>query len=156
MLITKIGFDFIHKKGKCDSEDLRYECGFETEISEKIKKKFISLKKIKLNRFYKNYKVEYLDYLKNKSDIITLIKSTPDGFFVDNLLKSYPNIKTDLLDLVSHKEKDRKVIIIKGRYITDLLMFPYDSINYISTSEENVISWHKYYSSNQKKINFLV
>ena len=139
--------EFIKELGFCKIEEFRYNLGLDLEISDKLKKKLFSIKNLKFKTETKTLYLEQLIFLKNRSDLICLIKNTKEGVVVCNLIKSYHVIKSDLLDLVKYTEKDRILILIKSKKISSLCIFSYNSDNYISVSDDSMISW---YSENKQ------
>ena len=143
---------FVKRFDECKTEDLRYYLGFDYEISDKIKKKILFNKNIKFHKENRIFTLKELELIKTKSDLIFLIKNSNEGIAIYNLVNSYPLFKNDLIDLVKYKEKDRILIIIKGKTCLNLNLFAYNNTNYVSVSNENLISWHKIYNLGKNKI----
>lgn len=141
--MIKRNIEFIKEHANCSTEVFRYEIGIEYEISDKLIKSLTSIKNIKFQTESRIVKLEYIEILRNKSDLICFIKSSTEGITICNLIDSYLNVKLDLIDLVKYKEKDRILILIKGKSCLDLTLFPFNNLNYISISSENIVSWYK-------------
>jgi hypothetical protein len=135
--------DFIKEHENCNTEVFRYELGIEYEISDKSIKSLLSIKNIKFQNEGRKVNLEYIEIIRNKSDLICFIKSSTEGITICNLIDSYLNVKLDLIDLVKYKEKDRILILIKGKTCLELTLFPFNNINYIGISSENIVSWYK-------------
>ena len=141
-MIKKL-IEFIKEHKNCNTELFRYELGIEYEISDKLIKKLLSIKNISFQTANRRVDLEYIEILRNKSDLICFIKSSTEGISICNLIDSYLNAKLDLIDLVKYKEKDRILILIKGKSYLELTLFPFNNINYIGISSENIVSWYK-------------
>ena len=135
--------EYIKEKENCSTEILRYELGIEYEISDKLIKSLLSIKNINLQTQSRRVSLEYVEILRNKSDLICFIKNSTEGITIYNLIDSYLNVKLDLIDLVKYKEKDRILILIKGKSCLELTLFPFNNINYIGISSENIVSWYR-------------
>nr|UXY88360.1 hypothetical protein Cry52Nrm2_p169 [Cryptomonas curvata] len=135
--------EFIKEHENCSTEVFRYELGIEYEISDKLIKILLSIKNIIFQTESRRMKLEYVEILRNKSDLICFIKNSTEGITIYNLIDSYLNVKLDLIDLVKYKEKDRILILIKGKSCLELTLFPFNNINYIGISSENIVSWYR-------------
>jgi hypothetical protein len=141
--MNKQTIELISELENSNTEDFRYYIGIDFELSDKSKKNLIKTKNINFKSKPKVFKTKYINFLKNKSDLISLIKNSIEGLTVNNLTRCYSNIKKDLLDLVKFKEKSRIIIMIKGKTITSLSIFPYSLQNYIPFTLDNILSWYK-------------
>jgi len=135
-------FSFYYNK-KSSSEYLRFIEGVDIDISDKKTKK----KSILINSsdfFTKKINTSTnLNPVKGRMGLISLINSLQKLISAKNLLKNYPQIKEDLIDIVQFKEKDRILILIKGKNIGDLLIFPFSPKFWIKSCTSVIISWHK-------------
>lgn len=135
-------FPFYFKK-KLGPEEYRFIEKVDINISDKIKKKsnlFYSTDQ----SFTKNFENQQGSrILENKSNLISLINSSEQGISVKFLLKSYTNIKDDLIDIVKYREKNRILILIKGKNSGELIIYPFYSKFWIKVSNKLIWKWHK-------------
>nr|UXY86877.1 hypothetical protein CparaKRNrm2_p097 [Cryptomonas paramecium] len=132
----------VKKTNSCHLEDVRYNLNLNLEICDKSKKKiflnqnFIFQFKTKILAFKQQKTIE------NKISLIHTIKNSTECIHVSDIVKNYFNIKLDLLSLVKYTEKERILILIKKKNFQNLLIFSHGK-NYIFTSIEDLINWHK-------------
>jgi hypothetical protein len=139
----KIFFSFFFRE-KLNLESFRFTEKIDTNISDKITKKNKFSYKYWVNSFTKNQtKGMGIKGLKNKSALIKLITSFEKGVSVKLLLRSYPNIKNDLLDIVKYRERNRILILIKGKDSGELLIFPFHAKFWIKICNKLILQWHK-------------
>jgi hypothetical protein len=141
--MNKRFMEYIKEHKNCTTEDFRYELGIEFEVSDKLITSLLSIKNLKFQPENRKVALEEIEILRNKSDLICFVKNSTEGISIYDLIDSYLNIKLDLIDLVKYKEKDRILIIIKGKSCFELTLFPFNNINYIGISIENIVSWYK-------------
>jgi len=110
---------------------------------DKINKKKSSLIEISKSSIKKSNVFTSFDSLKCRVDLISLLNSLQKRLSVKNLLKSYTKIRKDLLDIAKYKEKDRILILVKGKNIEDLFIFPFRSDFWIKNSTKLIMTWHK-------------
>ena len=135
---------FFYFNNKLDAEILRFSECLDIEISDKNKKKnpnndIFSFQN-KKNKIFGPPSI-----LKDKSDLVLFINSLKKGFLVKYLLKSYHKIKEDLLQIVKYKNKDRLLILIKGKNIEELFLFPFKSKYWLKICSKLILNWHKIY-----------
>jgi hypothetical protein len=135
--------NYVKKLQQCISEDLRYELGTDFETTDIIKKKIFSSKYLNLKKEKNKLNFFFIELIKNKSDLIYLIKNSFQGINILNLFNCYINIKNDLIDLIKFNGKDRFLILIKGKYYINLMLFYYSNLNYISNTTDDSLRWHK-------------
>jgi len=109
---------------KLSAEILRFSECLDIEVSDKNKKK-IPNNDIFGFQNKKNKNFSPSDILKDKADLVLFINSLKKGISAKYLLKSYHKIKEDLLEIVKYKNKDRLLILIKGKNIEELFLFPF-------------------------------
>lgn len=146
MLMKSSTFITIHRKlifsGSESTENLRSRNGFDLEISDRFIFKIGSVPKIKFFPSNRTFCSENFDYLKNKADLVSLIKVSTDGIFLGNIISTYGEIKADLIDIVKFKGKERKIILLKGKTVNDLSLFPFEEDHWIPVSQETINFWH--------------
>lgn len=141
-LDLKLSYPFYFNK-KINSETLRFTDGIDIEISDKIKKKPCYLFE-SVNVFGKeNANILGNSFLREKSDLINLIDSSNKGISIKYLLNSYVNIKEDLLDIVKYKEKERILILIKGRDLENLTIYPFNPKFWVKNCSKLISLWHR-------------
>ena len=139
----KLFFSFFFNE-KLNSESFRFMEKIDTNISDRITKKNKFSFKYRIGSFTKNQiKGVGIKELKNKSNLMKLITSFEKGISVKLLLRSYPNIKEDLLDIVKYREKNRILILIKGKDLGELLIFPFHAKFWIKICNKLILQWHK-------------
>jgi len=146
MLIKSSVFLTIHRKllfsGLESTENLRSSNGLDLEISDRFIFKIGSVPKIKFYPSNRTFCSENFEYLKNKSDLIGLIKVSNEGVFLGSIISTYGEIKADLIDIVKFKGKERKVILLKGKNFNDISLFPFEENHWIPISQETINFWH--------------
>jgi hypothetical protein len=135
---------FFYFNNKLSAEILRFSECLDIEISDKNKKKnpnndIFSFPN-KKNKIFGPPNI-----LKDKADLVLFINSLKKGFLVKYLLKSYHKIKEDLLEIVKYKNKDRLLILIKGKNIEELFLFPFKSKYWLKICSKLILNWHKIY-----------
>lgn len=135
----KLSFQF-YFKNNTNREFVRFLENFDTEVSDKKKKHNFSAFSMK-----KNLNFTILNSLKRKMDLILLINSLQKAMTVKYLLKSYLKIKEDLLEIVKYKNKDRILILIKGKNIEEILIYPFKARFWIKNYHNLILAWHKTY-----------
>jgi hypothetical protein len=135
---------FFYFNNKLGAEILRFSECSDIEISDKNKKKnpnndIFSFQN-KKNKIFGPPNI-----LKDKADLVLFINSLKKGFLVKYLLKSYHKIKEDLLEIVKYKNKDRLLILIKGKNIEELFLFPFKSKYWLKICSKLILNWHKIY-----------
>jgi len=135
-------FPFYYNK-KSSIEYLRFIEGIDIVISDKRMKKKSNL--IDSSNFFtkKINTSTNLSPVKGRMGLISLINSLQKLTSAKNLLKCYPQMREDLIDIVQFKEKDRILILIKGKNIGDLLIFPFSPKFWIKSCTSVIMSWHK-------------
>ena len=129
---------------KLSPEILRFSECLDIEISDKNKKK-IPNNDIFGFQNKKNKNFSPSNILKDKDDLVLFINSLKKGISVKYLLKSYHKIKEDLIEIVKYKNKDRLLILIKGKNIEELFLFPFKSKYWLKNCSKLILNWHKIY-----------
>jgi hypothetical protein len=133
---------YLDSKKKGSTEEFRSEFGIDWEIDDKKLKKIRKNFDIKLENEKKKYFLKKKHFLKNKFDVNELIKNSNEGLDVDCLLSGYNKIQKDLLEIVKFSGKQRKLIILKGKYTFQLNIFPFQNIYWIFVSKKTIQFWH--------------
>jgi hypothetical protein len=129
---------------KLSAEILRFSECLDIEISDKNKKKNPNIDIFGFQN-KKNKNFDPSNILKDKADLVLFINSLKKGISVKYLLKSYHKIKEDLLEIVKYKNKDRLLILIKGKNIEELFLFPFKSKYWLKNCSKLILNWHKIY-----------
>jgi hypothetical protein len=137
----KSSFPFYFNNKICP-EVFRFSKGIDIEISDKTKRTF-SFFEIPMYSFEENKKNTNLRLLNGKADLILFFTTLQKGILVKCLLKVYPKVKEDLIDIVKYKEKDRMLILIKGSKIEDLLLYSFNPKYWLKICSKIIYAWHK-------------
>jgi hypothetical protein len=142
-MLTEI-INFINEFEHCTSEDFRYNLSLEIETNDKLKKKIISLKSYNFTYESRIFKVEPLTNLRNKSDLLYLIKSSNEIISISSLFPHYKFslLKKDLLELVKFKHKERFFFLYRNKKNSRLFLFRYKQY-FLSISIENILCWYE-------------
>ena len=128
---------------KVDLESFRIFNGNDLDISDKTKKKHQKLHNIS-NISFKNGQNSLLFHsLNGKTGLLLLINSLKKGIPIKKLLKTYPTIRKDLMDIVTYNGKKRVIILLKGKHIKNLQIYPFTAKFWVQNSAQPISTCHK-------------
>ena len=135
-------FSFLFSE-EINLESLRIFNGRDLDISDKIKKKHHKSRNISTISF-KNGKNSLLFHsLNGKTGLLLLINSLKKGISVKKLLNTYPTIRKDLMDIVTYNGKKRVILLLKGKNIKNLRIYPFIAKFWVQNSVKLISTWHK-------------